>query len=228
MSNAINGYNSNLSNIECYMKHYFKYKSLKDESFKYFVKMLVERKMFASNFKKLNDPMEGAFLSNKITDSIIDHIRNDKDTKKIISLVEKRGDEKPCNMLMWSHYTDEHRGCCIEFHFKDEEEEKKVCSVKYVEEIEQNKVKSVEDVLSRKFVDWKYEQEVRHLGTDELVPIEIDKIYLGMRIDDMYNNDDHANEEFYRKLITRLCPDVEVIKMCAEDFDGHHLDTLNV
>lgn len=208
------------------MKHYFKYKSLKDESFKYFVKMLVESKMYASNYKKLNDPMEGAFLSKRMSDSIIDRIRTDKDTKKIISMVEKIGDEKPCNMLMWSHYTDEHRGCCIEFHFKDEEEEKKVRPVKYVEEIKQNDVKSVEEVLSRKFVDWKYEQEVRHLGTDELVPIVIDKIYMGMRIDDMYNEGDHTNEDFYRNLIKCLYPNVEVIKMKAEDFEGHHIDTL--
>lgn len=205
------------------MKLYLKYKSLNGDSFKYFVKMLVESKMYASNFKKLNDPMEGAFLANEETRN---YLHSQKEEMKIISLIEKKSGEIPNNMLMWSHYSDEHRGCCIEFHFQNEEDENKVRPVNYVKEIKSNDVNSVEEVLSRKFSDWKYEQEVRRLGSEELVPIEIDTIYLGMRIDDIYNEDDHTNENFYRELIARLCPNVKVIKMRAEDFDGHHLDTL--
>lgn len=205
------------------MKHFFKYKSLKDDSFKYFVKMLVEGKMYASSFKKLNDPMEGAYLADEESRG---YLQSKKKEMKIISLIEKKPGEIPYNMLMWSHYSDEHRGCCIEFHFQNEEDENKVHPINYVKDIKSNDVDSVEAVLSRKFSDWKYEQEVRHLGSEELVPIVIDKIYLGMRIDDIYNEDDHANENFYRELIIRLCPEVEVIKMRAEDFNGHHIDTL--
>ena len=206
------------------MKHYFKYKSLEGDSFKYFVKMLVEGKMYASPFKKLNDPMEGAYLADE---ELRDYLRpQKKEEKRIISLIEKKPGEIPYNMLMWSHYSDEHRGCCIEFHFKNDEDEKLVRPVNYVKDIKSNDVNSVEAILSRKFMDWKYEQEVRYLGSEELIPIKIDRIYLGMRIDDLYNENDHANENFYRELITRICPDVEVVKMCAENFDGHHLDTL--
>ena len=208
------------------MKHYFKYKSLKGDSFKYFVKMLVESKMYASSFKNLNDPMEGAFLSSNIENDAIEKIRNDKEEIKIISLIEKKAGEIPYNMLMWSHYTDEHHGCCVEFHFDNINEEENVKPVIYVKEMDVNHSENANDILTRKFADWKYEQEVRHLGKEDMVPIVIDKIYLGMRIDDMYNEGDHTNENFYRELITRLCPDVEVIKLRAEDFDGHHLDTL--
>ena len=69
------------------MKHYFKYKSLKGDSFKYFVKMLVESKMYASNFKKLNDPMEGAFLSDEESRN---YLQSQKKEMKIISLIEKK------------------------------------------------------------------------------------------------------------------------------------------
>lgn len=208
------------------MKQYFKYKSLNGDSFKYFVKMLVESKMYAPNFKQLNDPMEGAFLSINVESSAIDDIRKDKDRKKIISMIEKQGDEKPCNMLMWSHYSDEHRGCCIEFHFPEKSDEDKVASVEYVKEIEIGQNENATAILLRKFSDWKYEQEVRHIGEEEdYVSIVIDKIYLGMRVDDMYK-EDKTFENMYRKLITRLCPEVKVIKMRAEDFEGHHLDTL--
>ena len=206
------------------MKHYFKYKSLNNDSFKYFVKMLVESKMYASDFKKLNDPMEGAYLADK---ELRDYLQSQKKEMKIISLIEKKPGEIPYNMLMWSHYSDEHRGCCIEFHFQNVEDENNVRPVDYVKEIRTNDVSSIELMLSRKFMDWKYEQEVRYLGFEELVPIIIDKIFLGMRIDDIYDGNDHTNENFYRELISRLCPNVEVIRMKAEDFDGHHLDTLH-
>ena len=204
------------------MKHYFKYKSLSGDSFKYFVKMLVEGKMYAAKFSELNDPMEGAYLSEKEIKGYF----NKKENERIISLVGNNGQEKPCNMLMWSHYGDEHRGCCIEFRFLNKEDEEETLPVNYVDKIKAEGGNSIEKILRRKFTDWKYEQEVRHLGKEKLVPIVIDKIYLGMRIDDMYNEDDHTNEDFYRELVTRLCPNVELIKMCAEDFDGHHLDTL--
>lgn len=205
------------------MKRYFKYKSLSGDSFKYFVKMLIESKMYAACFKELNDPMEGAYLSDKESK---DYLQSQKEEMKIISLVEKKADELPCNMLMWSHYSNEHRGCCVEFHFKNKADEYDVCKVNYIKEIKQGEINSVESVLCRKFEDWKYEQEVRYIGLKELVPIEIDKIYLGMRIDDLYDNNDTSNETFYRELINRLCPHVKVDKMRAEDFDGHHTETL--
>ena len=52
-------------------------------------------------------------------------------------------------------------------------------------------------------MDWKYEQEVRYLGKKELVPIVIDKIYLGMRVDDIYDDCARTNEVFYGELIKR-------------------------
>ena len=69
---------------------------------------------------------------------------------------------------------------------------------------------------------------LRHLGHEKSVPIVIDKIYLGLRVDDIYNPEESTNETFYRELIKRLCPNVVVEKMRAEDFDGHHIDTLSM
>jgi hypothetical protein len=203
------------------MKHYFKYKSLKGDSFKYFVKMLVESKMYAAKFSELNDPMEGAYLS----DEEVKGYFNIKEDQRIISLIKKNGQEMPCNMLMWSHYSDEHKGCCIEFHFVNKEDEEETLPIEYVEKIKAEGVNSIQKILRRKFIDWKYEQEVRYIGSEKLVSIEIDRIYLGMRIDNMYGNDT-SEEVFLRELINRINPKSDGVKMCAEDFDGHHLDTL--
>lgn len=46
-----------------------------------------------------------------------------------------------------------------------------------------------------------------------------------MRIDNMYGND-NTEEIFLRELTNRINSEIDVVKMCAEDFDGHHLDTL--
>lgn len=202
------------------MKHFYKYKSLKGNSFKFFIKMLIDCKMYAACFNELNDPMEGVYKADKELEGYF----SQKEEMRIISLIEKNGDEKPHNMLMWSHYTDEHRGCCIEFHFKSIEDEEKTLPVKYFDKLKTEKVNSIEEILRRKFVDWKYEQEVRYLGPEKFVPIEIDRIYLGMRIDNMYSNDD-AEERFMRMLINTINPNIEVVKMCPEDFDVHHIDT---
>lgn len=203
------------------MAQFLKYKSLKGDGFKYFVKMLVESKMYAAKFSELNDPMEGAYLSDKEIKGYF----NQKENERIISLIKKNGQERPCNMLMWSHYGDEHRGCCIEFHFVNKEDEEEVLPVEYVDKIKEERVNSIEIILRRKFTDWKYEQEVRRLGSEVLVPIVIDRIYLGMRIDNMYGND-NSEEIFLCELINRINSEIDVVKMCAEDFDSHHLDTL--
>lgn len=212
------------------MRKYYKYKSLEEDSFKYFVKMLVESKMYAAKFSELNDPMEGAYLSGLLNLQEIENIRYQKDNRRIISMVEKVNEEdKPHNMLMWSHYTDEHRGCCVEFHFSREEDEKKVKRVDYIGKMTPNDNIDAEAILCRKFSDWHYEEEVRYIGEFEgenkTVPIVIDKIYLGMRIDNMYGND-NSEEVFLRELINRVNPEIIVDKMRAEDFDHHHLDTL--
>lgn len=211
------------------MKHYFKYKSLKGDSFKYFVKMLVESKMYAAKFSELNDPMEGAYLSGLMNQQEIENIRYQKDNRRIISLVEKVNEEdKPHNMLMWSHYTDEHRGCCVEFHFQKGADENKVKRVDYIDKMEPNNNIDTIAILCRKFSDWHYEEEVRYIdvfeGENKTVPIVIDKIYLGMRIDNMYGND-NTEELFLRELINRINPEIKVDKMRAEDFDNHHIDT---
>lgn len=212
------------------MAHYYKYKSLSGTSFKYFVQMLLENNIYAPTFDQLNDPMEGAFLSDELLGSEIKHIlKGAKLEKRIISLVKKNQEELPTNMLMWTHYSDEHKGCCIEFHFQNPEDEKKVKPVSYVNTLpRENQAEiNIEELLTRKFCDWAYEQEVRHLGSEKKVPIIIDKIYLGMRIDNIYEGNDNSNEEFYRTLIVRLCPNanIQVEVMKAEDFDGNHNNT---
>lgn len=208
-----------------YEKTFFKYKSLEGESFKYFVQLLLDNKMYAASFKELNDPMEGFYMAKDVDKKNRDIIMGNKCSKRIISMVQKEKEEdKPVNMLMWSHYTDGHKGCCIEFHFIDDN--KKVSMINYVDRIDEECKKSqfndddINKFLNRKFVDWEYENESRFIGNNKFEEIVIDKIYLGMKIDDIYDIEGSPNEAFYKKLITRLQPELEkkIVVMKAEDF----------
>jgi hypothetical protein len=193
--------------------------------------MLLDEKIYAATFDQLNDPMEGAFLSNEVlSEEIKKCIKGAKLEKKIVSLVKKEDGKLPTNMLMWSHYSDEHRGCCIEFHFQNPEDEANVHDITYIEKIHAENAENQEEIdvnniLTRKFHDWAYENEVRYLGPKKFVPIQIDTIYLGMRTDNLYENDNKPNVTFFKDLISHLCPNVHVVIMKAEDFNEHHINT---
>ena len=216
-------------------QHYFKYKSLSGDSFRYFVQLLLDQRMYAATFDQLNDPMEGVFLTKDVLDEIrLEEIKSKKNNYRIISMVRKNNNDIPASMLMWSHYADEHRGCCIEFHFANEEDEKSVRDIKYVSEVSEVSKKgsncSLETILCRKLTDWGYENEVRYIkqmDNEQTVPIVIDKIFFGMRIDDMYNPSDHTNQKFYKDLVNRLCKGVDVHFVVARNFEGMHINTRN-
>lgn len=73
------------------MANFFKYKSLSGTSLRYFIQTLLDEKIYASTFDQLNDPMEGAFLSDEILSAEIkQHIKGTKLEKRIVSLVEKK------------------------------------------------------------------------------------------------------------------------------------------
>lgn len=132
----------------------YKYRSLKDWS--RIVDILINHRLYATSFNKLNDPMEGAYRYNSNIDiELRKRIREEMKNTPICSL------SKESNIgLMWTHYADEGRGCCIEVE---------------VTAISWNRVPiiydtekplldtNITDILSHKGKAWSYEQEVRYL-----------------------------------------------------------------
>lgn len=84
----------------------YKYKSLKQ--FEYFMDILTQNRLYGSTFKELNDPMEGFFQSKNFTSEEWEKIKKAKDTVRICSLSKCHD-----NVLMWTHYADEHRGAVL-------------------------------------------------------------------------------------------------------------------
>lgn len=123
----------------------------------------------------LNDPFE---YSVKIGPNIYELEENSStDETKFVSLSRNN-----TNLLMWSHYTDCHRGFCIGFK-RDHNYFSKAESVRY-RRLRYNFNGARDEVLSsfpagkaialEKAVDWAYEEEERLFLCD--VPLEISKV----------------------------------------------------
>lgn len=78
-------------------------------SLEYAVDNLVKHRLKIAQYEDMNDPFElhGAAVSNPIYHQILVDV-----IKKYGVLCFSRVDNEP---LLWSHYADKHRGCCIAF-----------------------------------------------------------------------------------------------------------------
>lgn len=112
----------------------------------------------------------------------------------------------PKNVLMWSHYGDEHRGFCVQYRLSKhfiKEEENDLNKHMYLKKIEYTKNKISVEVntlnstlgFATKYRDWKYEKEVRLISYNPQVEgkfhsISLDSdsgigaIYFGYRCDE--------------------------------------------
>ena len=160
---------------------YYKYRSI--ENFKRFLDIVINNRLYGCSFRDLNDPMEGRFtysdeLSKESKDIIRKNISN-----RIICSASKQYDIG----LMWSHYADSHRGCCIEFELGKTDLWERLY-VKYQDELPKcNGEKDLENVLQTKSKHWEYEKEVRFIKTMKerssyYMPIKITAIYLGIQM----------------------------------------------
>ena len=98
----------------------YKYRSLKD--FKNIADILTEKRLYASSFLDLNDPMEGHFYYyvNSLPNDFLEKLWCQKKESKICSL----GSEKDC-FLLWTYYADGHKGIAIEIEVDEQELDRK-------------------------------------------------------------------------------------------------------
>lgn len=191
------------------MVYYYKYRSL--SNLRRFLDILINKRLYASKYLNLNDPMEGAFsLDKNVSQGTIARLRDDRANTLICSLSKTHK-----NGLMWSMYADEHRGCCIELEVTSPKWKR--IDVTYTNSLpiitEENA--SVDTILSIKSNQWKHEEEVRFIQIDSNSPylkIRIKRIYFGMKM----NRTDFS---FYKNLLKSLSVDIEIVKMKREDID---------
>jgi len=179
----------------------YKFKSL--ENFEFVADILMNNRLYAAQFKELNDPMEGIFTPDDQED-FIDAVKEETSNLRVCSMAQDN-----YNPLLWAHYADSYRGVCIEFDINE--------SLIELEEINYTPFTAIvgsepsfsgfsEDgkplhiahsakdwakiILRNKFEEWAYEEEVRLFSKSEFINkgIKITGIYLGIRISDTYKD----------------------------------------
>ena len=173
------------------MEYYYKYRSL--ANMKRFIDILMNRRLYASKYLDLNDPMEGFFLYDKnVPRIVVTKLRDERATTLICSL-----SKTPFNGLMWSMYGDEHKGCCIKLRVTSPNWEEVEVNYNGIKTVVTNHNASIQTILGAKSVQWQHEEEVRYINTNPKSPylkIEIDTIYLGAKMS-------RADVSFYTELI---------------------------
>ena len=67
-------------------------------------------RIYLGHFNELNDPMEAMFNASELTNYQIQQIKLKKPNIVIGCFSKTYSD-----VLMWTHYADNHLGCCVEF-----------------------------------------------------------------------------------------------------------------
>lgn len=197
------------------MEYYYKYRSL--ANMKRFIDILMNRRLYASKYLDLNDPMEGFFLYDKnVPRNVVIKLRDERATTLICSL-----SKTPFNGLMWSMYGDEHKGCCIKLRVTSPNWEEVEVNYNGIKTVVTNRNATIQTILGAKSVQWQHEEEVRYINTNPKSPylkIEIDTIFFGAKMS-------RADVSFYTELINmanKAYPKkkpIKVEKLTKDDID---------
>lgn len=162
----------------------------------------------------MNDPMEGAFLSDPGNRALLQDIWNGKRRKLICCFSTDYR-----HTLLWSHYADSHQGCCLEV----EVTSKLIpLQVTYSPDVPDAQKSNLTDILTHKSKYWDYEKEVRYIK-DELssrgnkshpyLTVKINKVLLGYKMS-------QADVSFYTSLIHSILGDaIEVRQIKRDELD---------
>ena len=159
----------------------YKYKSL--DNFKFFVDIILKKRLYAANYQNLNDPMEGYYLYSDEPNSpnspnLVDVIKDKKQKLRIVSLSRNAN-----HLLMWSHYANGHRGVAIGVEV--DRTKYLVKRIDYTNNfLKLNDLNGLtpqemaELILSSKISVWSYEEEERILlrGGSTFVDVEVKEV----------------------------------------------------
>jgi hypothetical protein len=180
----------------------YKYRNFSNLEFA--LDIFVNKQLYASTYKNLNDPMEGSFVYSKrsINKLDVNRIIGSKNKYKILSL-----SSTPDNMLMWSYYCQGHSGFVvgIQPYYKDAEVKK----IEYIDDFSLNSVRgdTAKYVLSRKLKLWEHEQEYRIFKKkNSFVKVRIKKLIFGI-------NTSERQEKLLTQIAKKFCPSIRIKKL---------------
>jgi hypothetical protein len=181
----------------------YKYRGL--DNFKNFVDIILKNRLYASQYKDLNDPMEGQYYyqSGELNRTIRDKIREEKGTLRVLSLSRVNN-----NQLMWSHYADGHKGIAIGVRIDNEKYDVQPIQYDGIATIRNSDYngQTAREILSHKLEVWNYEEEERVFQANQMfIDVKIEQIILGQRVS-------NQNNGLIRELVEKINPEIEIIR----------------
>jgi hypothetical protein len=159
---------------------YFKYRKVYRKGKKHdeLLDIFKNNRLYAAEYTKLNDPMEGLFWYNQgsLRKDHLREIQREKRKTKICSLCRNIN-----NPIMWAHYANGFNGISIGVEILD----KDFAFIEYTNEdmvIADYSNKTARDILSKKLKCWQYEREVRSFSYEDFINVNIKIVFLGQRM----------------------------------------------
>lgn len=181
-----------------------------------FVDVLINKRLYAACYKDLNDPFEGCFDWESLEEKEKNEFKSTMYNARICSLQTAKEGDVPSDVLMWSHYADSHKGCCLKVSIdcpKDwyggkiiYNEDLPIINWKNVED-------NVESIFFSKKKEWEREKEYRFVRfykkepkKDVYIKVKLEAVYLGCKTL-------KKDVVLLSKLVQKVSPDVAVYKM---------------
>jgi len=181
----------------------YKYRSL--DNFKFFVDIILRKRLYAAMYKDLNDPMEGQYYysDGELNKGIRSKLKEEKGGLRICSLSKVNNNE-----LMWSHYTNGQRGVVIGVKVDNTAYNVKPIQyngLSFIKEQNYNNQTAIE-ILTHKLEVWNYEQEERVFVQDDFfVDVQVIQLITGR----VMSNSDFG---MVKQLIEKIDPSIEIIR----------------
>ena len=216
---------------DLYKRTYYKYRSLSD--LERFLDIIVNNRLYGAVYKELNDPMEGKFNKQGLKQDDFEVIYSHLKRTRVCSLLTKQDNQEfPDDYLMWSHYADSHKGCCIELQPTNQHnKEWELVEVNYQDKlpiVEGGEKERIKKILSVKTTLWRNEHEVRAVRVYEKDKFTSQSAFYYVKVIAIYLGDRISKEkcDFYDKIITSINPKIQVYRIRESNSDSESFPEL--
>jgi len=181
----------------------YKYRGV--QNFRFFIDIILKNRLYASRYVELNDPMEGQYYYNKgeLDRNTLRKIKDDKGDLRLCSLSRNNNNE-----LMWSHYSEGHRGVAIGLKINRHQYDVRPIQYTGLAYLSNGQIENdtPREILSHKLNVWAYEEEERVFVTDKFyVDVQIYNVITGRAM----SNQDYS---FIKEIVERINPSIQIVK----------------
>ena len=183
----------------------YKYRTI--DNLEFFIDIILNQRLFASQYTDLNDPMEGyyTYTTGALSKEVLNTIKSEKERLGICSLSKNSE-----IALMWSHYADGHRGVVIGIEIDHNKYKIEPIKYKGLPTLHDSNTPNYKElaqlILTHKHNIWKYEEEIRIITRDnKFINVKIKNIILGKKMK-------YEKKEFIKSLVKKLDSSIDVLE----------------